>query len=121
MAQTATFPALVYKLIDREHPPRLEQRASSGLARSRFRLFSTAKGHPAASSAYGDAKRVDEALRLALAGYRGVVTNTGGNALFVNGVFPGNSIEFYDDPTQTWQVASEFDFWAQEALPIPLP
>jgi hypothetical protein len=120
--QTAAYPALAYRLTDREPQHRLEARGSAGLVRSRYRLYSGAKGHPGASSAYGDSKRLDEAVRLALTGFHGLVSNQASpaNTLEVQGIFPEITIEYYDDLTQVWNVATDFDFYAPMGLPVPL-
>lgn len=116
LLQTTTFPAIAYRLVDRESFTHLGGRTSTGLARSTFRFFSTGKG----ASAYSDAKRVNEALRLCLFGFRGTVSNTASPVvtLDIQNIEPGRTDEFYDDPTQTWQVRSDYDVWASEQIPI---
>lgn len=116
LTQTSLYPALVYRLVDREHFTHLEGRTATGLARSTFRFFSTGKG----ANAYSDAKRVNEALRLCLFGFRGTVSNTASPVvtLDIQNIEPGRTDEFYDDPTQTWQVRSDYDVWASEAIPV---
>ena len=115
LPQTVTYPAIAYRLVDRESITHLAGRSATGLARSGFRFFSTAKG----MNAYSDAKRLDEALRLCLAGFHGTVSNgaSPANTLDIQIILPGRKDEFYDDPTQTWQVRADYDVWASEQVP----
>jgi hypothetical protein len=117
LPQTVQYPAMAYRLVSREHERRLEPRGSSGLARSRFRFFSTAKG----ATAYADAKRLDEALRLCLDGYHGVVSDdqSPASTLRIHGAFAQTTFDQYDDKTQTHQVLTDYDVWAEETQPTP--
>lgn len=118
LAQTVTYPAIAYRVVGRDHVERLESRASGGLANSRIRFFSVAKG---GVLAYAMAKAVDEALRLALQGFSGEISDGASpeTTLTIDGIFPISTLDFYDDPTQTHQIASDFDVWATEQQPTP--
>lgn len=115
LSQSTTYPAIAYRLVDREHFTHMSGRISTGLVRSGFRFFSAAKG----TTAYADTKRVNEALRLCLMGFHGTVANQASPVvtLDIQNIEPAGTREFYDDPTQTWQVQSDYDVWASEQIP----
>lgn len=115
LSQSSAYPAIAYRLVDRDHATHLSGRASTGLARSGFRFFSASKG----ATAYSDTKRVNEALRLALMGFSGTVQSAASPplTLHIQRIEPTGTREFYDDPTQTWQVQSDYDVWASEQIP----
>jgi hypothetical protein len=122
LPQLVVFPAIAYRLTNREHMERLEQRGSAGLVRSTFRLYSCSKGTSGVSSAYGETKKVDAAVIQCLLGFHGTVSNTGTPpaSLEVQHVRHVNTLEFYDDATETWQVVTEVDFWAAFERPPAL-
>lgn len=110
LKQNTLYPAIAFRLRSREHPvPHLEPRSSSGMARSRFAIFSAAES-------YEDVKPLDEAIRLALQGYNAVVT-IDSESLEIQGIFALTSMDFYDDSTETHQVMSEFDVVHEEVQP----
>jgi hypothetical protein len=115
LPQVVTYPAISYRLVSRRHIDQLSNRGSTGLASSRFRFFSTS------DTGYAQVKRVAEALRLCLQGYRGTVSDGGSPAitLYIQNIEPMLAFDFYDDPTQTHQVISDFEVWAQEQQPTP--
>lgn len=118
LSQTVAYPAIAYRLVDREHVTNLTGRTSSGLARSRFWFISTGKG----LNGYADSKRVNEALRLCLFGYHGVVSNTSSPvvSLDIHNIVAVRTEDLYDDATQTYQVGCAYDVWAAEARPPEL-
>jgi hypothetical protein len=110
LPQTVTYPALVYRLNDREHTIHMEPRHATGLTRSEMILFSTGKN-------YADGKRVNEAVRLALYGFRGTV-GTVPDTLDIQVILPLWTDELYEDRTQTWQVRASYNVYASEQLPV---
>jgi hypothetical protein len=114
-----SYPAAAVRLVSREHMGRrLERRGASGLARSRYRIFSTAEG----TGGYAQAKRLDEAIRLCLDGFAGTVTDetvSPQETVEIQGIEVLTSLDFYDDKTATHQVATDFDVWADEQQPTP--
>lgn len=113
LSQDALYPAIAYRRMDKETPLRLESRGHSGIAGHRFRFYSAAQQQD-------DATELDEALRLCLHGFSGTITNTDlspDESLDIQGIFQTNTFDFYDDPTQTYQVISDYDVWAEEPRP----
>ncbi len=118
LKQTTNYPAVAYRKVSHETQPRLNERGHSGLAMSRFRFFSTA--NLASGFGYDLATQLDEAIRLCLHGFKGTVTDDSISppaTLEVFGIFQASSFDFYDDPTQTYQVISDYDVWAEETQP----
>lgn len=119
LTQTVTYPAAAYRKVSREQVGRIEDRGHSGLALQRFRFFSTCN---LAEGGYDACKALDEAIRLSLQGYRGTVTDTSvspNQTLELFGIFQQSSFDMYDDPTQTFQVITDYDVWAEELQPTP--
>lgn len=117
LKQTVNYPAVAYRRVSHETAERLESRGHSGIALHRFRFFSTCN---LAAGGYDLAKSLDEKIRLSLHGYAGVVTDDSispPSTLYVNGIFQQSSFDMYDDPTQTYQVISDYDVWAEEVQP----
>lgn len=116
LPQLVTYPAIAFRRASLNQEDNIDSSAgvksSPGMAQHRFRVFSTAKG----ATATDDAEALDEKVRLALQGYKGTVSN-GGDSLVIDGIFPRFSFDFYDDPTQTHQVISDFEVWAEQPRP----
>lgn len=125
LGQSTVFPAIAFRLSARDFSGVIsgsdtESGTVLALATSRYQFFSTARG-PAAGSTYGEAKRIDRALRNCLAGFSGTVANSSSppDTLDIQYILPAMTREFYDDTTQTWQVQSDFQVWAPVILPAP--
>ena len=120
-AQSTAFPALVYRLINKDPVRRMNRRGHSGLCRYRFRFLSACdKEAGGAIGAYATAKAVDEAVRLCLEGFQGTITKTTVSpeeSVIVNGIFQRNSNDAYEDKSQTYHVISDYDVWAVEQQP----
>jgi hypothetical protein len=113
LAQTVTYPAIAYRLVNRSRVDQLTDRRSTGLAQSRFRFFCTAQG----PDRYAEAKRLEDAVRLALEGYSGEVTGESPEAVYIQTIEPLGVNDFYDDATQTHQAIADYDVWASEQQP----
>lgn len=118
LSQTSTYPAIVFRLSSREYFQILVGGVAR-MARSHYQFFSTAKG-PATSSAYGDAKRIDRALRQVLTGFHGTVWNgaSPGDSLDIHNIVPDITRDIYDDLTQVYQVQCDYDVWAPILVPV---
>ncbi len=116
--QTTTYPAIAFRRISYQRVGRLQKRGHSGLAKYVFRFFATAN---LAAGGYDAAMNLHEAIRLCLDGYEGEVINSSASpaeSLDIDGIFPeGSLFDFYDDPTQTYQVVSDFEVWGPELQP----
>lgn len=121
LPQTCQYPAIAYRVVYREHVEHIEgesgqPRASSGLGMSRIRFFSAAKG----PGSYGEAKRLDRAIRLAIQGYQAIVTSDDSpiDTIDIQGISAKTTFDAYDDKTQTYQTISDFEAWSNEPQPI---
>ncbi len=117
LAQSVTYPAIVYRLTRRASDPVMTPRGTS-LPMSRYWLISTSKG--SGSGSYQAAKLLDEAVRLALQGYNGTVTLTSSSpqvSVQIQGIFFDGSEDFYDDASETHQAGSLFLIWHNQQQP----
>jgi hypothetical protein len=115
--QTAGYPAIAYRVVSRERYDVLGQRGD-GIAKTRFRIFSAMQGND--SNSYRTVKNLDEAIRLALQGYAGTVqdlTVSPIESIVIQYARPESTLDFYDDETQTWQVATDYEFWSDDPIP----
>ena len=111
LPQNVDFPAIAFRRIQRDQVERLEPRSSSGLARSRFRLFSTA-------TTYLQAIQVAEAVRLCLQGRQEtVISDQTAETIDIQGIFPMTSSDSYDDSTETYQIISDLEVVHEEVQP----
>jgi hypothetical protein len=117
-----TYPAIVFRRVERSSLPILnpgepgESRGSSGLQENRWRFFSIGL-----EPTYSVQARLDEAIRLCLEGFQGVVTDetiSPVESIEIQGIFPLTSVDFNDDKTATFQVISDYDVWAGEQQPL---
>lgn len=109
--QTATYPLIAHRTEGRSHI--ISLKASNGLRRTRFRVFSAAK-------TYAAAKNLDEAVRLAIQDFRGVVSDTASppDTLRIQLIECESSIDMpFDDATKTHQVVSDYTVTAHEEVP----
>lgn len=115
--QDTEFPCIVFRVI----PPSVrdelfEAPGSSGLVRTRFRVFASMK----TISGYGVSKRLFRACREALRGYAGVIVTDGTTSpiesIEIQGIFchTTNGIDDYDDKTDVQSVFGDFDVWHDE-------
>lgn len=120
LEQSTQDPAIAFRLLSRDNEELTldwDERAHDQLSFSRFRFFSVTKGR----GQYSTAKRLDDALRLALHGFAGDVTDgSPPETLTIHGIFSENSFDAYDDETETNQVIRDFGVWASEVRPDPL-
>lgn len=116
LKQTTSYPAVAYRKVSYAPVLRLESRGHAGLASFRFRFFSTAN---LAAGGYDAAAALDEAIRISLHGFKDTVTNDESPPETFNilGIFPESSFDMYDDPSQTYQVITDFEIWGQQVQP----
>ncbi len=104
--QTALFPALTYRLVRREEDPTLSaSERTTGPVESQYVFYSAAKG----ATAYEDSKRLDEAVRLCISGFSGVVVLAASSpieSILIHGIFLADADEDFDLDTQTRQAMS---------------
>lgn len=117
LSQGVTLPAVAYRIVDKTTEPRLESRGHPGVTELRIRFFSTCD---VAEGGYDTAKDLDEAIRLCLEGFAGEVTDLTSSpveSLNIQGIFHLNTVDGYDDTTQTHQVITDYSVWAAEVQP----
>lgn len=125
LPQTATYPALSYRLERRRGIQRLDPRGTGDiLTLSVVRFFSSAKGN----NAYSTAKAIDAALFQCLYGFNGTVTNTAlspQQSLYIDGIHDIDSRDFEFDSAEanalllgTKQVLSDYGVWAPRPRPL---
>lgn len=115
LSQDATQPSVTYRVVSRDHEEDLD--GPSGLRTSRFRIYSTARKKV---GDYTVAKQLDEAVRLALHGFSGTVTDltvSPPETIEIQRVFAASSFDFYDDKTETHQIISDYLVTAHEVIP----
>lgn len=117
LTQDVTYPAVAYRLVSKDTPTRLDTRGHCGLAQFRLRFYSTTdKAH----GGYDSAKNLDDAIRLCLQGFAGTITDATVSpveTLDIEGIFHDNTVDGYEDQTQTYQVISDYLVWAEETSP----
>ncbi len=117
LPDVVTYPAIAYRVTGSDRAGVLGARGD-GLAEKRFRIFSAMKGKE--SSSYSTVKNLDEAIRLALQGFAGTVTDTTVSpqtTCIIQFIRPDSTVDFYDDLTQTWQVASDYTVFFDDPIP----
>lgn len=119
LSQGVTYPAIAYRRAGKTTVEHLEEDngGHAGLAQFRIRFFSTTTQ---ANGGSDTAFEVDELLRLAMQGFRGTVTDLTASpveTLEINTILHQTTFDGYDDETQTYQVISDYDVWAEEATP----
>jgi Protein of unknown function (DUF3168). len=114
LPQSTNYPAITYRQVSGEHVESLQ--GSSGLKRSRFRIFSTAR---LSEGGYGVAKQLDETIRLVLHGFTGVVVSNDPipQTIRIYDIQVGTSIDLFDDPTLSYQTVTDYDIWVTEPQP----
>lgn len=116
LTQTTQLPAVAYRQIGEDVLPTMTANdGHPGHVMRRMRFFSTSKG----VGKYLEAKQVDEAIRLALHGYSGTVTNSlsPSESITIQGIFSENCIDLFDADTQIHQIVRDFAVWATETHP----
>lgn len=117
LAQKTLYPAVAYREVGRTPLERMEERGHAGMSQYRFRFFSTTN---MANGGYDTAKQVDELIRLALHGFKGEVTDLTSSPVetfYIDGIFHRGTVDGYHDETETYQVISDYDVWAEEVQP----
>lgn len=115
LSQGVTYPAIAYRRFDKNIVENLDEEngGHAGLALFQFRFFSTTdKAH----GGYDTANQVDELIRLAIQGFKGSVTYNA-ETVEIQGIFHRFTGDGYDDETETFQVISDYDVWAEETKP----
>lgn len=103
------YPVLVRVLLAWDAPARrYEAPGRNGLTKSTFRFISIGR-------TYESVKRLDRAVRLALEGYVGTVSNDA-SSVEVSGVFREDSREFFFDDTQLHNVISDYSIHHSEPI-----
>jgi len=112
LPQTTTYPAIAYRLAGEDSIVSLD--ASNGLRSSTVRVFCCTKAN------YGAAASLAEAVRLAMADFKGSVSDgaSPSSTVTIQGTFAAGLFEAYDDRTGTWQVIRDFDIWSHEEVPV---
>src|SRR5689334_827757 len=102
LPQDVTYPAIAYRVASTAHVESLD--GSSGLRRTRFRIYSATKGF----DQYGAAKLLDEAVRLSLQGFSGDVElsppESPEDTLRVQGISALSAFDQYDDLIESHQI-----------------
>lgn len=108
----AAFPALVYRVVTFEDEEILESPGQSTFATWRIRVISVGKGE----DSYPQVKRLDRAVRTALQGFVGTVTDDiSHESIVIQCIFTDTIFDLaYDDKTETQQTATDFDVTAEE-------
>lgn len=101
LPQNPAYPALTYQRVS--GPREQSHDGPSGLARPRFQVSCW---HPD----FDQAKAAAEQVRLALAGYRGIV-----GGLEIEGIQVENELDLYDPDAKVYRVILDFVIWHQEA------
>lgn len=116
LSQSVTYPAIAYRITGKDPVLKLEERGRNGLARFSIRFFSTTDR---AHGGYDTAKNLDDAIRLCLEGFRGSISNDDSpiETVEIDGIFHSNTFDGYEDRTETFQVLTEYDVWAEEEKP----
>lgn len=114
LPQSASYPAITYRVVRRTDPIKLNPSATSKIAVYGMRFFVAIK-----STSPAQAIAVSNAIAQCLTGYKDTVTDgeSPADTCYIDGIFPITGFDFYDDPTQTHQVMSEFDVWAETPEP----
>lgn len=122
LAQATEYPAITFALLSRDsldtETLAWEERAHSEIVESRFRFLSLSKGRGQLITA----SRLDEALRLALHGYVGAVSNDDSppETVVIQGAFSESVREAYEDTTETNIVDRIFRIVHSEVRPDPI-
>jgi len=114
--QTVTLPALTHRVESRGHIYALQ--GSCGLRESRFRLFSAARQ-------YDEAKALDEAVRMSIDGYRGIVSDSASppdtlQIQFIRCVFSHDSYEdgnLTSSGSKVFEIVTDYEVTAHEEVP----
>lgn len=122
LKQFTEYPAVAFSLLSRDSMNTdtlaWEERGHAQIVESRFRFLSMSKGKGNLLAA----KRLDEALRLALVGYAGPVTNSASppETVTIQGVFADTCRDAYDDETETNIVDRVLRIVHSEVRPDPI-
>ncbi|MBL4702090.1 MAG: DUF3168 domain-containing protein [Phycisphaeraceae bacterium] len=103
LPQSVTFPALSYRRISGQRVNHLA--GSSGLQHPRIQMSAWSK-------TYSQAKNITENVRLSLEGFRGTM-----GTIQVDGVVFLGDHDLYEDETELYHIASDFEIWAHEPKP----
>lgn len=118
--QTERNPGIAYRRIGGEEDPTLnaETRGMPGKASATFLFFSTSRG-VLGTGAKAQAFAIDAALRMAILGYQGTVSNgsSPADSLPIQGIFFEFTRDFYDDETGSHQVATAYEVHYQTERP----
>jgi hypothetical protein len=104
--QAGPYPAIAYRRIGGGEEPTLTS-GTDGHAEAVYRFFSTSKGQHTKAVAVA----VDAALRDAILGFAGTITNSASppQSGDIQTIFFQSTRDFYDDLTQTHQVATDYE------------
>ncbi len=109
--QTYAGPYIVHRDASRETPDALD--GSLGLRKTRIRVYSAAKQ-------YDQARAIDEAVRMAVEGFSGVVSNTDSppDTLRIQYIKPVFSHDGGDPETKTEEIITDYEVTAHEEIPV---
>ena len=109
LPQKPSYPAIVYHRVGTARP--MHMGGVDGYAEARFQLDAMARS-------FAEARELGEAIRLALAGYRGAMGAAGAEpGVQVYGVFTEGELDDYDDEFEVYTSIQDFTFQHQEARP----
>jgi len=104
-----TAPSIVFRLEETNDIPILNSPGVSNLTKSVFRFGAVARGD--AIEAYDISIDIDIAMRAALHGFRGEVSNgeSPETTIQIRGAWRVDAKDFYDDLTETYWVRSDWE------------
>lgn len=115
MNQSTLYPAIAYSVDRGEYPFYLK--GGLGVVSLRVRVLSACRKEEGGGPI---AIQLDQYVRLALSAVHDqdiASTESPSNVLHVQGIFPMTKRERYHDQSETFQVLSDFDVWAEEPIP----
>jgi len=106
LPQNVTYPAIAYRQVAELTQTMFEPPGTNGQVAVRFRFFSVSEERE--QFGYTEAKRIDEALRVALVGKYGTFSGVEIQGIFLESV----AADDYEDTTETYQVIRDFTVYA---------
>ncbi len=107
LPQVLTGPAIIFRLYDAEDDEVLHFPGATKTM-STFRFGCVARGN----NGYDVSSQLDELLSVALRGFTGLIvddTLSPPEVLHIKGIRRIHASDFYDDPTETWWVRSDWE------------
>lgn len=119
LSQSVREPAIEFKVAKEGSDYVSEPRGTSGPARYLVGFSSVVKGSRESESAALQAKRISEALRNAIDGYKGIVSDglSPESTLSIQGIFHDGTEPHWDDKTGTHRFLSAYEVVTEEQRP----